>query len=271
MLTAMRRALCLPELYAWCNQTLLDHCLGTATQFERRFKDRLAFWTKSRIPEVWHLRDEMDGIRFIEFAVAMHDIGKGLDVYQDSIKIKPCNKFCKRSCQFQPSFRWHEAFSVILFQNIVRKILVRLNLDQEKRLALQNPSRFCEIAILAHHQAMRDFSEIEKGARELPKRGKIVLRREAIDISHEVAKSILGNDEAANLVKEAMQECSNEDLYGDMWNLSGRMMFEKSRMPKLNALICGPLVLCDNYDASKRGSSSESPLMREIKRFFNKR
>ena len=227
---------------SFVDEHLVDHSLLTLTLFNKIYGDEYAKLVVARIGARLRLDLESEAVCLaFRLACSLHDIGKALKIYQKQFKGQiPPERF---------SFKYHEIPSAFVFQRISRELedLYEINLKVLECFTL---------AVLSHHQAMRDLNVYLEQEQEIFKyfslEGLGLTGEEAEDLK-ELAQGLKRH--GVNLDAEQLTRYLSEIRPNDLCEFLKIMRNEFSsgeieRLTPLIPLFVAPIQLCDNLAAS---------------------
>jgi len=233
-------------LISFKGEHLVDHLTLTASLFDKTYGRSYAKLLANRfsIPEAYE-----DVYKLLKLTCLLHDIGKALQGYQLQ--------------KDHTSFPFHEVPSAFIFNTIVKQHFYKhLNLVT-----------LCSIAILVHHQAMRNLNTlIEKHDDIIGTLSKKLGLPKSIDIDNDLEELSLAIkrhtkiDVYAEQVKELLAKLEIRDLSLLINGLVEQYLQTKISGTEISLwepLIAAPLQLCDNLAASLLRPEG-SPLSRKL-------
>ncbi|MBS7638506.1 hypothetical protein KEJ49_06470 [Candidatus Bathyarchaeota archaeon] len=260
-------------LLAWCGEPLDKHLLGTMKTYKKIesrasevFLNRLSQYT--RISNIFR-----DYVKFAtRLAIGMHDIGKAhpnyllwnrhrLHLECDKPRKYNCESYCKPHI---PKFIMHEVLSgCIVMRYLNRLPLISEIGESQSAISLE---LMMSLAVAYHHEAIRT-----------PLNYKVEEQ-----LSSFGSWNPLEYEEAGIIVRRITEEALDGISFGPTLDeildeFSGaRIMFSETlkawRAPgkpivKLYALVCGPLMICDNLVAFRnRGGRAPTSFVEEALR-----
>ena len=184
-------------LYAYCNSSLLQHSINVAEKLKVFIErgdiivlcNKITNTLKAKYENIDErlVRDQC--LELARLAAFLHDIGKGLEIYQDPSRYKVVEGECKASYVF------HEVFSAVVIRRLMENVLARYIGLEELRL-------IPVIVALYHHYTMErlDFERIRDYLDRLG--GKVFLHEETTNIIVEAVWRTFGNVDVEDRVIE---------------------------------------------------------------------
>ncbi len=204
-------------LYAYCNSSLLQHSINVAEKLKIFIKrgdtivlcNKITGLLKTKYENIDKRLIRNQCLKLARLAAFLHDIGKGLKIYQDPSRYKVVEGECKASYVF------HEVFSAAIIRRLMENVLTRYIKLEELRL-------IPVIVALYHHYTMErlDFEKIRDYLDRLG--GKVLLHEKTTNIIVEAIQRILGNVNVEDrviekrVVSRPVKIIDIEDLFLDM-------------------------------------------------------
>ena len=204
-------------LYAYCNSSLLQHSINVAEKLKVFIErgdtivlcNKITNTLKAKHKSIDEKLVRNQCLELARLAAFLHDIGKGLEIYQDPSHYKVIEGECKASYVF------HEVFSAVIMRRLMENVLTKYIKLEELRL-------IPVIVALYHHYTMErlDFEKIRDYLDKL--KGKALLHKEATNIIVEASRRTLRNVDVEDkviekrVVSKPVKIIDIEDLFLDI-------------------------------------------------------
>lgn len=264
------------QVYAWHDPPcdLGKHCFNVLKLFTDLFYSLPSLLAK-KISILTGNKEDEKAKELIKLAIFFHDVGKGLNIYQLSVKESLEGKRKK------PSFVWHEVISAYIYKEYCLRSFDKYIKYNSIKLSIG----LGYLAILHHHHAMRIFHDVQidkavediKNVSKMKSYEKVRFTEEAMfNLSSyleslgykkmDIIKDILLSNSFLNDVIRNVKNDLKFKVTGSI-NIIKEILCEHEQFLKLHEILTSHLVVSDLLTASierKRPSNYVKKLTKEL-------